>query len=89
MEKTIPIVGRAQLKARVYFLGSNWLRMPKPLLNQVFNALLKEGVLVMLGGNSFRLYPALNIDPKIAKNGIRIIERVLSEQSKVLKIPPS
>lgn len=91
MERTIPIVGRAHGKG--LFLGIELVEdkrthkpLPKPLLNQVFNALLKEGILVMLGGNSFRLYPALNIDPEIAKNGIRIIDRVLREQSKLLKI---
>jgi 4-aminobutyrate aminotransferase-like enzyme len=54
-------------------------------LKKVFEALLREGVLVMLGGNSFRLYPALNIDREIAIHGVQIIDRVLREQSKLLE----
>lgn len=91
MEREIPLVGKAH--GRGLMLGIELVEdkktkrpLPKPLLKKVFEALLQNGVLVMLGGNSFRLYPALNIEPEVAKNGIRIIDRVLREQSQELGI---
>jgi 4-aminobutyrate aminotransferase-like enzyme len=90
MEKEIPLVGRVHgqgLMLGIELVEDKEKRkpLPKPLLKKVFQALLREGVLVMLGGNSFRLYPALNIDREIAIRGVQIIGRVLREQSKLFE----
>lgn len=89
MEREVPLVG--QVYGRGLMLGIELVvnkktREPasRELLQQVFTEVLKHGVLTMIGGNSLRLYPPLNIETTVAKDGIAIIDRVLREQSLAL-----
>lgn len=91
MQREIPIVG--EVRGRGLMMGIELVDDKKTLkpasketLRKVFVSLLEQGVLVMMGGHSIRLYPALNIDPEVARTGIRIIDRVLRELSKELNI---
>lgn len=89
MEQTIPLVGQAYgrgLMLGIELVSDKKKRTPasREVLQQVFSDLLRHGVLTMIGGNSLRLYPALNIERDVALDGIRIIEKVLREQSKTL-----
>lgn len=91
MEQTIPLVGQAYgrgLMLGIELVSDKKKRTPasREVLQQVFTDLLRHGVLTMIGGNSLRLYPALNIDRDVALDGIRIIERVLQEQSQALAL---
>lgn len=49
----------------------------KDVVRDTYLALLDAGVLVMVGGNSLRLYPPLNIDPVLAHDAADIIRRTL------------
>ncbi|MFD5393053.1 aspartate aminotransferase family protein [Streptomyces sp. NPDC127097] len=51
---------------------------PKSLVRDVYLALLRAGVLVMLGGNSLRLYPPLNADPEQTMTAVEIIRDTLT-----------
>ena len=51
--------------------------VPKDVVRDTYLALLDAGVLVMVGGNSLRLYPPLNIDPDLAHECVDIIRRTL------------
>ena len=50
----------------------------REVVQQVFGALLQQGVLVMVGGNSLRLYPPLSIEPETAHRAADVIEGVLA-----------
>lgn len=89
MERTIPLVG--QVYGRGLMLGIELVadkarKTPasKEVLRGAFKELLSHGVLVMIGGNSLRLYPPLNIDRKVAFKGLDIIKKVLANYSSQL-----
>ena len=58
----------------------------KPVLRQVFQTLLRAGVLVMMGGHSIRLYPPLTIPPEVARNAVSIMHDALGKLSSELRI---
>lgn len=51
----------------------------KDQVRRTFLALLDAGVLVMVGGNSLRLYPPLNVETGLAHEAVDIICRTLRE----------
>ncbi|HVX42547.1 MAG TPA: aminotransferase class III-fold pyridoxal phosphate-dependent enzyme, partial [Mycobacteriales bacterium] len=51
----------------------------KDQVRRAFLALLEAGVLVMVGGNSLRLYPPLNVETGLAHEAVDIIGRTLRE----------
>lgn len=90
MEQEVPIMGEARgLGLMLGFELVEDKKSGRPVsstaMEEIFMDLLRSGVLVMFGssgsGNSMRLYPPLNIDPQIARNGIAIIKQVLLRQS--------
>ncbi|GAA4715801.1 aspartate aminotransferase family protein [Phytohabitans rumicis] len=50
---------------------------PKEVIRDTFLALLDAGVLVMVGGNTLRLYPPLTVDEGVMREAVDIIRRVL------------
>jgi 4-aminobutyrate aminotransferase/4-aminobutyrate aminotransferase/(S)-3-amino-2-methylpropionate transaminase len=52
-------------------------KVPAAVVRNTFLALLREGVLVMTGGNTLRLYPPLTIDPELAHEAAEIISTTL------------
>jgi 4-aminobutyrate aminotransferase/4-aminobutyrate aminotransferase/(S)-3-amino-2-methylpropionate transaminase len=50
-------------------------------LRETFLALLRRGVIVMVGGGSLRLYPPLSIDAETALEAAETITDVLTNQS--------
>lgn len=58
--------------------------VPKEIMRQVYLALLKEGVLVMVGGNSLRLYPPLSINDDLVAKVCTVIEKTLREQARII-----
>jgi 4-aminobutyrate aminotransferase/4-aminobutyrate aminotransferase/(S)-3-amino-2-methylpropionate transaminase len=86
LEQQIPIVGRVRGKGlmigiELVYGEKGKQPVSKDAMHQVYSALLQRGVLVMLGGNSIRLYPPLSIAPDIGRKAVMIIAEVLREQS--------
>ncbi|MBS1789629.1 MAG: aspartate aminotransferase family protein [Acidobacteria bacterium] len=86
-EKDVSIVG--EVRGRGLMIGIELVTdkeskrpISKEMLRHVYLALLKKGVLVMVGGNSLRLYPPLSISSEIAKQAASIIADVLWEEDK-------
>ena len=69
-------------------LGSPEDRRPlsKEQLGEVYKALARRGLLVMVSGSSIRLYPPLNVAAEIAREAVGILDEVLREQSRALGI---
>jgi 4-aminobutyrate aminotransferase-like enzyme len=88
-EKDVAIVG--EVRGRGLMIGIELVSdkdskspISKEMLRRVYLALLRKGVLVMVGGNSLRLYPPLSIDRETARRAASIIAEVLREESKAL-----
>jgi 4-aminobutyrate aminotransferase/4-aminobutyrate aminotransferase/(S)-3-amino-2-methylpropionate transaminase len=77
-----PLVGDVRgsgLAIGIELVADKETRQPvsKDVVRDTFLALLDAGVLVMVGGNSLRLYPPLNVDPDLAHEAADIIRRTL------------
>ena len=91
MAREVPMVGA--VRGRGLMLGLEIVEdkrtmrpASKAVLKQVFQKLLQNGILVMMGGNSVRLYPALTIEPAVARNAVSIMHDVLTQLSRELGI---
>lgn len=51
--------------------------IPKELMEKIFLTLLEKGLLVMVGGNSIRLYPPLNVEKQELDIAIEILNETL------------
>jgi len=83
LEGKAPLVG--EVRGQGMMIGIELVEDPvtrtpvaREVVQQVFGALLQQGVLVMVGGNSLRLYPPLSIEPETAHRAADVIERVLA-----------
>ncbi len=60
--------------------------LSKEQLGEVYKALARRGLLVMVSGSSIRLYPPLNVPSAVAAEACSILDEVLREQSQALGI---
>ncbi|WP_329521022.1 aspartate aminotransferase family protein [Spirillospora sp. NBC_01491] len=77
-----PLVGDVRglgLAIGIELVADKQTREPvgKDIVRKAFLALMEAGVLVMVGGNSLRLYPPLNIDTEQAHQAVDLIRRTL------------
>lgn len=84
--REVPLVGAVRgrgLMIGIEIVDDKATRRPasKETLRRVYQALLREGILVMTGGSSVRLYPPLNIAAPTARRTIESIDRVLRRES--------
>ncbi|TMK77690.1 MAG: aspartate aminotransferase family protein [Actinobacteria bacterium] len=82
LEGSAPLVGEVRgqgLMIGIELVEDRETRAPvsRETVQGVFRYLLEQGVLVMVGGNSLRLYPPLSIAPETAHRAVDVIERVL------------
>ncbi|WP_158587892.1 aspartate aminotransferase family protein [Actinomadura logoneensis] len=77
-----PLVGDVRglgLAIGIELVADKQTREPvgKDVVRKVFLALMEAGVLVMVGGNSLRLYPPLTIDAEEAHQAVALVRRTL------------
>jgi 4-aminobutyrate aminotransferase/4-aminobutyrate aminotransferase/(S)-3-amino-2-methylpropionate transaminase len=83
LAQAAPLVGDVRgsgLAIGIELVADKATRQPvtKDVVRDVFLALLDAGVLVMVGGNSLRLYPPLNVDADLACEAADIIRATLT-----------